>query len=144
MHMRKSRPSSRKGRNPMQVLYRTLDVITVVLLLSGQINISGVFFFKGGGISLSFAGPITGGLRSIPQQGEPEAVVGIDFISIVAALLLILDQVNIIGTLVTQSGLSIVLSGPILGEANRGAYSPEACEFIDAYTEHVQRTMQMN
>lgn len=124
----------------LQILYRSLDVLTVALLLSGQINLSGVFFFKGGGFSLSFAGPITGGRRAV-SAATPAADTVIDFISVVASYLLILDQINVTGTLVTQGGFTIVLSGPVFGEWKRVAYAPEAREFFAAYKDHVMQSL---
>ncbi|TCP55739.1 hypothetical protein EV586_103393 [Tumebacillus sp. BK434] len=126
----------------VQLIYRSIDVITVVLLLSGQINISGVFFFKGGGFSLSFAGPITGGLRAQGVPEVPASNTGLDLISVAAALLLILDQINVTGTLLTQGGYTIVLSGPLFGESKRVAYVPQTRQFVNDLKRHALRSLQ--
>ncbi|MBL0388286.1 hypothetical protein JJB07_16905 [Tumebacillus sp. ITR2] len=126
------------ARNPIQTVYRSLDVITVVLLLTGQITIGGVFFFQGGGFSISLFGPITGAQRSVGVQGVPGANVVIDLVDLIAAFLLITDQVNVVGTLITANHFTIVISGPPFGEAKRtAAYPLETQNFFSIYKDHV-------
>lgn len=136
----KKRDADASTRN-VRIIYRTIEVITVALLLSGQINVSGVFFFKGGGFSLSFAGPITGGLRAQGVPEVPASDTGIDVITLAAALLLILDQINVTGTLLTQGGYTIVLSGPIFGQSKRVAYVPRARKFAAELKEQAMRSL---
>ncbi|ARU61565.1 hypothetical protein CBW65_11500 [Tumebacillus avium] len=130
------------GTRTVKRIYRTIEVITVALLLSGQINVSGVFFFKGGGFSLSFAGPITGGVRSLGVPEAPASDAVIDLISLAAALLLILDQVNVTGTLLTQGGYTIVLSGPIFRQAKRVAAVPQTRRFVNDLKKQALRSLQ--
>jgi hypothetical protein len=121
------------GIKAIENIYRSLDVITVVLLLTGQIAISGVFMTTDAGFSLSLSGPITGGARSISDETHPFGNDVIDAIDIFAAILLILNQINVIGTFVSAHRFTIVVSGPFFGEPKRVAYSPEASRFISSY-----------
>ncbi|HEU4963314.1 MAG TPA: hypothetical protein VFV52_05565, partial [Bacilli bacterium] len=110
----------------IQAVYRALDYVTVALLLTGQISIGGVFLTSGGGFSLSLSGPFTGSALKIPRREAPSAGVVIRFVEVVAALLVILDQINVIGTFVTSGEFTIVVSGPPFGEAKRIGYAPAA------------------
>ncbi|MGZ4111640.1 MAG: hypothetical protein ACXVP5_04280 [Tumebacillaceae bacterium] len=123
----------------VRVAYRLLDVATVVLILSGQVNITGVFMTYEAGFSLSMAGPITGGARSEAYQTTPNGNLVIDLIDIIAAFLLILDQINVIGTFISAHRFSIVVSGPIFGELKRVATVPELAEFSAIYQDHVMQ-----
>ncbi|UOF89482.1 hypothetical protein LSG31_16520 [Fodinisporobacter ferrooxydans] len=125
------------GIQAIQALYRSLDVITVVLLLTGQITISGVFVTTEGGFSLSLAGPITGGARSVSNESTPNGNFVIDVIDVIAAFLLILDQINVIGTFVSAHRFTIVISGPPFGEPKRVAYLPATLRFFSSYRETV-------
>lgn len=120
----------------LRVLYRTLDVAAVVLLLTGQITITGVFFTSDGGFSLSLSGPITGAARTVSAE-TPNGNLVIDLIDVLAAFLLILDQVNVIGTFISAHRFTIVISGPPFGEPKRVAYAPEARAFFTAYEDQV-------
>ncbi|BCJ86327.1 hypothetical protein [Effusibacillus dendaii] len=121
----------------VQAIHRTLDLITVVLLLTGQITIGGVFITTEGGFSLSLRGAITGSARSIGIETVPQANLVLDAADAIAALLLILDQINVIGTFITNGSFTIVVSGPAFGEEKRVAYSPDARKFFSEFKDHV-------
>jgi len=106
-----------KNRLETEVIFsieRTLGLITAILLLTGQITIFGIFV-RPGRFSLSLGGPITGGsrLEGIDNQGIGKLV--INFIDIILATLLILDEINVTGTFISSGEFTINVSGPIFG-----------------------------
>lgn len=115
----------------IQNVYRSLDVTAAVLLLTGQISISGVFITTGAGFSLSLSGPITGGMRTVSHTTKTNQV--IDSIDAIAAILLILDQINVIGTFISAHRFTLVVTGPVFGEKKRVAYSPKTQKIFSDY-----------
>lgn len=102
------------GTDVIFSIERTLGLITAILLLTGQITIIGIFV-RPGRFSLSLGGPITGGsrLEGIDNQGMGNFV--INFIDIILAILLIIDEINVTGSFISSGDFTINVSGPIFG-----------------------------
>ncbi len=102
------------GTDVIFSIERTLGLITAILLLTGQITIIGIFV-RPGRFSLSLGGPITGGsrLEGIDNQGIGNVV--INFIDIILAILLIIDEINVTGSFISSGDFTINVSGPIFG-----------------------------
>jgi len=95
-------------------LQRDLNLLAAFLILSGQVTIIGVFV-NPGEFSVSFGGPITGGFRLESKFGDTVSNIIIDVIDVIIAVLLIIDELRLSGTFITQSRFSIVFTGPIFG-----------------------------
>lgn len=96
-------------------LQRDLNLATAFLLLTGQITIVGVFVTPGE-ISLSLSGPILGRAR-LESRFKDDTFIDtfIDVIDVIIAVLLIIDEIRIIGTFIGPARFSLVVGGPILG-----------------------------
>ncbi len=97
----------------MDVVHETLDILSAILLITGQISISGVFI-QPDGFSLSLSGPITGG-GAVVKQHEQKAQPVLNGLNILTAVLLLLRQIQVVGTYITAGRFTIVLSGPAFG-----------------------------
>jgi hypothetical protein len=122
-----------KALSVVQSIHRFLDVSTVLLLLTGQITIGGVFIAPDG-FALSLSGPFTG---SGAVGKTPQARLVLDGLDILTALLLVVDEINVIGTYITANRFTIVVGGPPFGLDKTEAYTPAAWEFFDDYREMV-------
>lgn len=122
----------------VHAVHQSIDFITSILLLTGQLTIRGVFFTPSG-FSLSLTGPIIGGSRSEAREGEPNVNLVIDSIDVITALLLIIGQINVEGTFITSHLFTIVVSGPPFGRLKTEAYVPEAEEFFSNFKRNVFR-----
>lgn len=120
----------------VQTIYRGIDILTAVLILTGQITNRGVFI-SGEQFSLPFAGPITGRTRKVSTI--PQGNLILDTIAIIAAFLLILGEVNVIGILFASGGFTLVVSGPPFGAPKTEAYVPEAISFFSEYRDMVMK-----
>lgn len=90
----------------------SIDILTAILLLTGQITTTGIFVVPDG-IAFAATGDIFGPPRN---DGRTKALsLDIDFIDVVSAILLILGQVRVQGPYFSGVGLVIVYSGPIFG-----------------------------
>lgn len=96
-------------------LQRDLNLATAFLLLSGQITIRGVFVTSGG-FSLTLSGPILGYHRIEGKSRNNVTNIVIDIIDVIIAILLIIDEIRLIGVLVGPGRLTLTVSGPIFGE----------------------------
>ena len=97
----------------MDVVHESLDLISAVLLVTGQINIGGIFI-QPDGFSLSLSGPITGG-GAVVKDNERQAQPLLDGLDILTAVLLLLRQIQVVGTYITAGRFTIVVSGPPFG-----------------------------
>ena len=106
----------RKDASIIASLQRDLNLATAFLLLTGQITVKGVFVYPGR-FSLSMSGPIFGSTRIV---GKPQNITNtvIDIIDVLIAILLIMDQIRIIGVLVGPGRFSLTVTGPIFGESS--------------------------
>lgn len=91
---------------------RAIDIWSAILLLTGQINVRGVFF-SSGSMWLSMTGPIFGAAK---VDGTTKAAKGVlEGISVVTAMLLILGQITNTGPWISSGVFNMVLSGPAFG-----------------------------
>jgi hypothetical protein len=112
-----------------QTILRSLDILTAVLLLTGQLKITSVFL-SSESFGLSLAGPITG----YAAEGKtPSAELALDALDVITALLLITDQINVVGPFIGSRTISIVVSGPPFGYAKLAGYLPKTQEFFTDY-----------
>lgn len=116
-----------------QGVLRGLDVIVAILLLTGQISIGGVFF-AGNGFALSLSGALTGAEVLTTDLQASWVLEGLD---VIAAFLLILDEVHVVGTYVTASRFTIVISGPPFGVPLTEGYLPRTKEFFRDFRDFV-------
>lgn len=112
-----------------QTILRSLDILTAVLLLTGQLKITSVFL-SSQSFGLSLSGPITG----YAAEGKiPSADLALDALDVITALLLITDQINVVGPFIGARTISIVVSGPPFGYAKLTGYLPQTQEFFTDY-----------
>ena len=96
-------------------LQRDLNLSIAFLLLSGQVTIRGVIVTPGG-FTITLSGPIIGGSRTEGRNGNIATNTIIDLIDVIISILLIIDEIRLIGVLVGPGRLSLTVSGPIFGE----------------------------
>lgn len=102
-------------RDVVSGIYESIDLLTAVLLLTGQIVMTGVFVIPEG-LYLSLTGPILGGAKITGKSKGASAV--LDGLDILAGLLLAMGALTVTGPYVTSGSLYIVVSGPPLGVTN--------------------------
>ena len=93
-------------------LQRTIDIITAILLLTGQITIVGIFITSGG-FSVTLSGPLLGGSRSKGLKESPALDLTVDLIDIIIAILLIKDDIRVVTLGIAPGTFSLNVSGPI-------------------------------
>ncbi|MEH7357759.1 hypothetical protein ABEP16_13825 [Priestia aryabhattai] len=103
-----------KERELIFAIQRNLDVVTAILLLTGQITIIGVFVTPGA-FRISVGGPITGTSRIEGKGGDAGINIIIDMIDVILAALLLNNQVNVSGAFISSGRFTINVSGPIFG-----------------------------
>ncbi|MBW8350316.1 hypothetical protein K0H71_12790 [Bacillus sp. IITD106] len=96
-------------------IYLDINLITAVLLITGQLTMDGIFILPTGGFSIPLQGPITGGRRLVGKSNSKVLTFVVDSIDFILALLLIFGQISVRGTLISSGYFSIVVSGPIFG-----------------------------
>lgn len=117
--------STRNG-SIVPALYLGLDVVTAILLLTGQIAIGGVFITHDS-FGLSLSGPFTG---SGSRPSTPQSALVLDGLDVITALLLLLDQIHVIGSFLNTSRFTIVVSGPPFGYPRILPLSPRSRRFF--------------
>lgn len=122
-----------QGVNVPQAILRSMDIVTAVLLLTGQIGIGGVFLASGA-FALSLSGPFTG---SGVEGKTPNSQAVRDGLDIIAALLLIVGEIDVLGSYLTGGRFTIVVGGPPFGGEKTIGYNPRAEEFFRDYGERV-------
>lgn len=122
-----------KRNRTIQFVYRGLDQFSAILLLTGQITIGGVFIAPGD-FALSLSGPFTG--SGVEGKDEKTSLV-LDALDIITAVLLIIGQINVIGTYITAERFTIVVSGVPFGASKTMAYTPFAREFFSDFRQQV-------
>jgi hypothetical protein len=132
VHVRKRK--NRQTKIAASIMLRFLEIVTILLLLTGQITIGGVFITPDG-FSLSLSGLFTG--RRIVVGKTEQAKFIQDGLDVITALLLILGEINVIGTYITAGRFTIVVGGPPFGLDKIEAYVPETKEFFGDYEEMV-------
>lgn len=103
-----------KERELIFAIQRDLDVVTAILLLTGQITIIGVFVTPGA-FRVSVGGPITGTSRIEGKDGDTGINIIIDMIDVILAALLLNNQINVSGAFISSGRFTINVSGPIFG-----------------------------
>ncbi|WP_231603468.1 hypothetical protein [Bacillus sp. FJAT-27231] len=106
-----------KVQNELQFissLQRNIDIITAILLLTGQITIVGIFITSGG-FSLTLSGPLLGGSRARGIKGSQTLDLTVDLIDILIAILLIKDDIRVVTLGLAPGTFSLNVSGPIFG-----------------------------
>ena len=94
-----------------RTVHRGMGLVTAVLLLTGQITIGGVFIAPSD-FALSLSGFFTG-TGAVGATDRDNFV--LDGLDIITAFLLILNQLQVIGTYITSKRFSIVVGGLIFG-----------------------------
>lgn len=133
MQQRRSRETGNVGF--LSAVYRGLGIAAAVLLLTGQLSIAGVFLSPGT-FSLSLSGPFTG---YAVEGVTPSANAVLDGLDVIVALLLILNEISIVGTFITGGRFTIVVSGPPFGSQSLDAYAPQAREFFSDFRTMAER-----
>ncbi|MBY0028842.1 hypothetical protein H7K20_17215 [Priestia aryabhattai] len=103
-----------KERELIFAIQRNLDVVTAILLLTGQITIIGVFVTPGA-FRISVGGPITGTSRIEGKGGDAGINIIIGMIDVILAALLLNNQINVSGAFISSGRFTINVSGPIFG-----------------------------
>jgi hypothetical protein len=103
-----------KEKQTIGTIQREIDIITAILLLTGQITIIGVFVTSGG-FRISVGGPLTGSSRLEGKSGNQTINTIIDGIDIITAILLLSGEIGVTGTFVSAGRFTINVSGPIFG-----------------------------
>ncbi|WP_422395114.1 hypothetical protein [Priestia aryabhattai] len=103
-----------KERELIFAIQRNLDVVTAILLLTGQITIIGVFVTPGA-FRISVGGPVTGTSRIEGKGGDAGINIIIDMIDVILAALLLNNQINVSGAFISSGRFTINVSGPIFG-----------------------------
>ncbi|WP_026679075.1 hypothetical protein [Fictibacillus gelatini] len=113
----------------IRFVQRNIDIITAVLLLTGQITIIGVFVTPGG-FRLTVGGPLTGASRLESKSGSKTVNAIVDVIDIILAILLIADQINVRGTFLTSKRFTLNIGGPITGVPSTVPDTPDLKEIL--------------
>lgn len=111
----KRRKPAEGGKRAISAALRAIDIWAAILLLSGQVTVTGAFV-SSGAIWLSFTGPIFGGTRITGKTPGANAV--IDAVDVVTALLLIIGQITNTGPWISSGRFNFVVSGPAFGNPN--------------------------
>lgn len=116
----------------LQSIQYSVDFVTAILLLTGQITTSGLFIVPEG-FYLASTGEILGGVR---LTGQTSGAVGIlRLVDIIAALLLVVNAVRVTGPYITSGRAFIVFSGEIFGVKEIAGVVPVQDMNIDAVSE---------
>jgi hypothetical protein len=111
--MHRQRHKSPNERNTIiSGIGQSIDIVTAILLLTGQITVTGVFVSPNG-FWLSMTGPVFGGVRLTGKTVASSTV--LDAVDIVTALLLILGLITVSGPWISSSSFNLTVSGPIFG-----------------------------
>ena len=135
MWTKQMRVQRKSADDIVQAVYRGLDLFTAVLLLTDQIRIGAVFVTHEG-FGLSLSGPFTG---SGAEPRTPQAELVLDGLDVVTALLLVLDQIHVIGSFITVNRATIVVSGPPFGQPDTAAYFPHSSEFFQDFRGEIRK-----
>ncbi len=99
----------------LREIQRDIDIVIASLLLTGQITVSRIYFGPGY-FGFTVGGPITGGSRLEAKKGNQFADISLDVIDIILAILLITDEINLVGLFISSDArFSLSISGPIFG-----------------------------
>jgi hypothetical protein len=108
----------------VESIQRNIDIITAVLLLTGQLTIARLAI-EPGGFAPSVGGPLTGLRRLEGKFGNKTINLVIDIGDIVLAILLITNKINVTGVFLGPGRFSINITGPIFGIPKRKYTIPD-------------------
>jgi len=98
-------------------IQRDIDLIVALLLLTGQITLTRVYFGPGY-FGVTVGGPLTGAKRLDVKFNGPAKNLSIDVIDLLLALFLVKDLINVVGLFIaSDAAFSISVSGPLFGRA---------------------------
>ncbi len=110
--MKRTRTSGGKSSTALRSIQYSIDFVTAILLLTGQITVGGIFVVPEG-FYLSATGEILGGVR---VTGRNEGGTGVlRMVNVITALLLIINAIRVTGPYVTSGRVFLVFGGPIFG-----------------------------
>ena len=110
--MKRTRTSGGKSSTALRSIQYSIDFVTAILLLTGQITVGGIFVVPEG-FYLSATGEILGGVR---VTGRNEGGTGVlRMVNVITALLLIVNAIRVTGPYVTSGRVFLVFGGPIFG-----------------------------
>jgi len=96
-------------------IQRDLDLIIASLLLTGQITLTRIYFGPGY-FGVTVGAPITGVSRLEGKGKNHLFSFSLDVIDILVAILLIKDEINLVGLFISSDArFSLSISGPLLG-----------------------------
>ena len=102
----------RQAAAMLEPIRYSIDFVTAILLLMGQITTSGLFVVPDG-FYLAATGEILGGVRLTGQT--PGTAETLRLVDIISALLLIVNAVRVTGPYITSERMFIVFGGEIFG-----------------------------
>ncbi|MGG3858167.1 hypothetical protein ABET41_09400 [Metabacillus fastidiosus] len=118
------------------VLQKYINYIIAILLLTGQLTITGVFV-RAGAISLSLGGPIIGSDRIQARRGKKTVNLLIGVIDVIIALLILAEQIGIVSVVISSEKFFLNVTGPIFGESRVVASAPVLHENVKALNQIV-------
>lgn len=129
--------SSSTWKTTLRGVQYSVDFLTAILLLTGQITTVGVYIVSNGFL-LAATGPIIGGDR---MKGQSTAAsIGLDAIDVINALLLIVGQVQVTGPYITSGRVYIVWTGEIFGLETTEVTTP-AMEEQRSLAQYIKKQM---
>lgn len=131
-----NKTSIEKDEHLIATLQRDINLAVAFLILSGQLTVRGIIVTPGG-FSLTLSGPIIGGLRTEGKPGNPGANTIIDILDVIISILLIIDEIRLIGVLVGPGRVSLPVSGPIFGEPLNEPSLPIVREGLQYYRQMI-------
>jgi len=104
-----------KEETIIRKIQRDIDIIIAFLLLTGQITLTRVYFGPGY-FGVTVGGPLTGANRLESFNENPLGNATLDIIDIIIAILILKDEINLVGLFVASDArFSLSISGPLFG-----------------------------
>lgn len=101
--------------NAIREIQREIDIVIAFLLLTGQITLTRVYFGPGY-FGVTVGGPLTGANRLESINDNPLGNFTLDIIDIIIAVLILKDEINLVGLFVASDArFSLSISGPLFG-----------------------------
>lgn len=110
--MKRTRTSGGKATTALRSIQYSIDFITAILLLTGQLTTTGIFVVPEG-FYLSSTGEILGGVRLTGKNENAASV--LRMVNVIVALLLVVNAIRVTGPYVTSGRVFIVFGGAIFG-----------------------------
>ncbi|MGG3889798.1 hypothetical protein [Metabacillus fastidiosus] len=132
-----------EGNEELVAIQKYINYIIAILLLTGQLTITGVFV-KSDGISISLGGPIIGSDRTVAKRGNRTVNLLIEVIDVILALLIFTDQIGISSIVISSEKFFINVTGPIFSEPRVVVSAPAVRENIKAFNQIVPKQYQID